>query len=69
MGDSLRYVSGLGSLTKNISLTGLGGDTYEFVMFAGAKRGTTNKITISLRGANDVSTRTIALTILQELFH
>ena len=62
LGDSLRYVSGLGSLTKNISLTGLGGDTYEFVMFAGAKRGTTNKITISLRGANDVSTRTIALT-------
>ena len=63
IGESLSYVSGTGSLTKNISLAGLGGDTYEFVIFAGIRRSSTNKITVSLRANdNDESTRTIALT-------
>lgn len=63
IGESLSYVSGTGSLTKNISLAGLGGDTYEFVIFAGIRRSSTNKITVSLRANdNDESTRTITLT-------
>ena len=42
IGESLSYVSGTGSLTKKISLAGLGGDTYEFVIFAGIRRSSTN---------------------------